>query len=229
MFFWGDKNQKLKAHALKMKPKGQLKNYLMTPLLDKNLAVQDLNYLILDFETTGLDDKKDHILSMGFTEICNNRIQLKSSQHHLVKTDRKLASANVSIHQITDDAIINGIEISAMMNLLLQHLAGKVLVAHYQRIEYNFIQNICQKLYGHLIPLQMVDTLQIEKRHLDRMHRTIQPNQLRLANLRAQYNLPRYHAHNAMEDAIATAELFLAQISHRQINGYQLKLKDILS
>lgn len=29
----------------------------------------DVDYLVLDFETTGLDARKDAILSMGYTEI----------------------------------------------------------------------------------------------------------------------------------------------------------------
>ncbi len=229
MFFWGDKNQKLITKALAMKPRGQLRNYLKTPLVDKQTPALEVDYLVLDFETTGLDHQRDHIISIGFTEIKQGRIWLNKSQHHWVKTSKKLSSSNVSIHQITDDQVTTGISIEAMMQLLLEHLAGKVLVAHYQSIEYNFIQHISQKLYGHQLPLQMVDTLRVEKKRLQKLMRPIGVNQLRLFNLRSQYNLPRYHAHNAMEDAIATAELLLAQISHRQRAGYQLKLKHILS
>jgi len=229
MFKWTNKNQKLIDLALSFKPTGQLKNYLMTPLIDKKTNVLDAEYLVLDFETTGLNFRTDHIISMGFTQIKTGRIQLQSSQHHLVKTEKKLKSQNVSIHQITDDAVCHGISINTMMNLLLQHMAGKVVIAHYKNIEYQFIQHLSHALYGHALPVLMVDTMAIEKKRMDRLNWHIQPNQLRLSNLRTAYHLPRYHAHNAMEDAIATAELFLAQISHRQLNGYQLKLKDILS
>ncbi len=228
MFNWKSKNQKLIESALARRPSGQLKNYLMTPQVDRNTPVDKVDYFVIDFETTGLDYQKDHIISIGFTEIKSGRVQLQNSQHHLVKTDRRLESNNVSIHQITDDELSNGISIKQMMNLLLQHLAGKVMVAHYKNIEENFIQQISKSLFGHPLPLQVVDTLVIETRKLQRLNNPINPNQLRLFNLREQYHLPRYHAHNAMEDAIATAELLLAQISHRQQQGYQLKLKDIM-
>ncbi|MCX7554917.1 exonuclease domain-containing protein [Marinicella sp. S1101] len=227
--FWNNKNQKLIDRALRLNPMGQLKNYLMTPLVDLNLPALSVDYLVLDFETTGLDDQRDHIISIGFTEISQGRVQLNRSQHHLVKTEKKLESDNVSIHQITDDEVSQGIGIKAMMNLLLQHMAGKAVVAHYQSIEYNFIQRISEQLYGHALPMVMVDTLQIERRKLQRLFRPIGANQLRLFNLRNDYNLPRYHAHNAMEDAIATAELLLAQICHRQQQHKAVKLKDITS
>jgi DNA polymerase-3 subunit epsilon len=228
MFSWKDKNQKLLEKALKSTPQGQLKNFLMTPMVPKDTPVEKVDYFVVDFETTGLDYRKDHIISVGFTEIKAGRIQLLKSQHHLVKTDRRLESKNVSIHQITDDEVSTGISVKQMMDLLLQHMAGKVVVAHYKNIEQNFIQNISESMYGHQLPLQLVDTLVIERKRLHKLHKSIHPNQLRLFNLREQYHLPRYNAHNALEDAIATAELLLAQISHRQRHGYQLKLKDIL-
>ncbi|MCB1583069.1 MAG: exonuclease domain-containing protein [Marinicella sp.] len=229
MFGWKSKNQKRLEKALSLHPKGQLKNFLMTPLADQNRSAEHIDYFVIDFETTGLDYKKDHIISMGFTTIKNGRIQLQHSQHHLVKTDKKLQSDNVSIHQITDDAVSHGITVKTMMNLLLQNLSGKVMVAHYKNIEENFIQSISETLYGHKLPLLVVDTLNIERRIRQKLNQPIYSNQLRLFNLREHYHLPRYHAHNALEDAIATAELLLAQISHRQRQGYQVKLKDILS
>ncbi len=229
MFKWLNKNQRIIADALKRNPTGQLKNYLRTPLIDQNLPALQAEYLVLDFETTGLDHLNDHIISLGFTHIKDGRIQLNSSQHVLVKTAKKLSSDNVSIHQITDDEVQQGVSVQALMELLLQQMAGKALVAHHQNIEYLFIQQLSQQLFGHPLPMLMVDTMLIEQKRLQRLQRFIKPNQLRLFNLRDQYHLPRYHAHNALEDAIATAELLLAQIKHRQHAGYQLKLKDILS
>jgi DNA polymerase-3 subunit epsilon len=41
------------------------------------------------------------------------------------------------------------------------------------------------------------------------------PSELRLTALRVKYGLPNHYAHNALNDAIATAELLLAQISER--------------
>jgi DNA polymerase-3 subunit epsilon len=46
-------------------------------------------------------------------------------------------------------------------------------------------------------------------------HRQARDGELRLDALRAAYNLPRYPAHNALSDALATAELFLALLQHQ--------------
>ena len=61
-----------------------------------------------------------------------------------------------------------------------------------------------------LVAQQTIDTLEIAQRVFERRNHTIQPGDLRLFNLRPRYNLPQYRAHNALSDALATAELFLA-------------------
>jgi len=48
-----------------------------------------------------------------------------------------------------------------------------------------------------------------------------------LFNLRRTYNMPAYKAHNALMDAIATAELFLAMVSKIASNK-NASLRDFL-
>ena len=81
---------------------------------------------------------------------------------------------------------------------------------------------------GGVIPvLPVIDTMALEAR-LHRRHksglfaglfanlfgRNAAPLSIRLADSRARYHLPRYRAHHALTDALATAELLQAQIAH---------------
>ncbi|MBL4660796.1 MAG: hypothetical protein JKY19_10605 [Alcanivoracaceae bacterium] len=228
MFSWFDKNQRWLKKGLKQSKNKKFRDYLLTGLPDINKTVYDSAFFVLDFETTGLDVKKDHIISAGFTEIKYNRIVLRKSEHHIVTTNLKLKSENVGIHHLTDDVLSQGMQIKELIDYLLIKMAGKTIIAHFQNIEYNFIQQACQSLYGLPLPMVMLDTLQIEKRRLEKLNRYIHDNQLRLFNLRNDYNLPRYKAHNAMEDAISTAELFIAQVKKREIFSTQTRIKDWL-
>ena len=44
------------------------------------------------------------------------------------------------------------------------------------------------------------------------------PGSLRLNAARSQYGLPRYGAHNSLTDALACAELYLAEVAELQAN-----------
>lgn len=229
MLDWWRKTAWYRDTLLKKTDNDHLTAYLKTPLPEKQLPAIAAVYLALDFETTGLNPDTDSILSMGYTVIRNGRVVLGESGHFLVRVSAPLPEKSVVIHQITDDVMAQGATLSEVMERLLDLMRGKVLLVHYAAIERGFLNAATRQLYGVRLPLCMVDTMEIEKGVLMRRQQGIGKGQLRLFNLRRQYNLPRYRAHNAMEDAISTAELFLAQMHHRQWDESAVQLKDLLT
>ena len=75
--------------------------------------------------------------------------------------------------------------------------------------------------------LPYIDTLQMEQRMMSRQGKVPPKNGLRLASCRTRYNLPDYPGHNALVDALATAELLLAQLTYRSGTG-KLSLRDLV-
>ena len=67
----------------------------------------------------------------------------------------------------------------------------------------------------------------IAEKQAHRLNKPVQPNALRLFNLRKQMNLPNYKAHNALEDAISTAELFLAQKANINQDLSKIRLSEL--
>ncbi|WP_286204536.1 CBS domain-containing protein [Corynebacterium afermentans] len=57
---------------------------------------------------------------------------------------------------------------------------------------------------------EVVDTFAMERRHMERMGTYPRGEDLRLPRVRQRYNLPMYANHNALTDAVACAELYLA-------------------
>jgi DNA polymerase-3 subunit epsilon len=202
--------------------------YLQTPFPEKKHNAWELDYLVLDFETTGLDAGKDAILSMGYTEIRAGRVMLDACIHRIIKLNIPLPPETVVVHKITDDRMNEGMHLHDALHELMERMTGKVLVAHFEHIERTFLQAAMQRVYGQKLPLLMLDTLAIEKRTRERAQRVIIPNEFRLGNLRQAYNLPRYGAHNALQDAIATAELLLAEMSYMQGNLRHLPLSVLM-
>ncbi len=205
-----------------------VRHYLQTPLPSMNTPYAEVEYLALDFETTGLNARQEAILSVGYSVIQQQRIQLSENGHHIIKVNRPISEESIVIHKITEERACRGEHIHDVMQLLLRKMAGRVLLVHYAAIEKNFLKQICKQLYGFHLPFLMVDTFALEYNYLHKTGQLIVEQQLRLSNLRKHYGLPRYHAHNAMVDAIATAELFLAQMQSRHTTACQIPLKQIL-
>ena len=95
-------------------------------------------------------------------------------------------------------------------------------MAHHARIERTFLDAACTRLYGGTLPnLKFADTLALEKRSLDPAgERRFQAGRpAPVGGALERYGLPRYKAHNALTDALAAAELFLAQAGHAAGRG----------
>lgn len=204
-----------------------LSQFLTAPLPDNKLSWRQADYLVVDFETTGLNAKTDQLLSIGAVPVVNGMVQLAYSKYWLIKQNVDLQAENVAIHQLTDSTLAQGVELNQAITELLELLTGKVMVAHFASIEIEFLQQACKQLWQ-LAPIwPIVDTLAIEKNRLDKRNLPYDANDLRLINLRAKYGLPEFTEHHALNDAIATAELLLAQLSQTN-NREQTKIGQLL-
>ena len=199
-----------RKRALAKAAPGPLADYLATPFPHKHSNCRDLEIVAIDLETTGLDPEKDEILSIGLVHIKDWGVQLSSSWHSIVRVDKAIPGETAVIHHITDDQSAAGAPLEELLPVVLERLAGRAMLVHYSPIEQNFLNAACQKLYGAPFVAAIIDTLEIAQRAYQVRNHSIQPGDLRLFNLRPRYNLPQYKAHNALNDALATAEVFLA-------------------
>ena len=206
-------------------PAGPLRDFLSVPFPALYTPFDQIPILAVDFETTGLDAIEDKLLSVGCVELNHNQIMLGSSYHEIIQTEGSLKADNVTIHQITDDQKDQGKSLAEVVEQLLKRLAGKVMLVHFSRIERQFLRQACLELYGMAPPFPIIDTLVVAKKRLDKRDVAYDPSELRLSALRTKYGFPEHYAHNALNDAIATAELLLAQVSER---GENISLQQLI-
>ena len=214
--------------ALRKAPRGPMRDFLETPFPKLSADYREIEILAIDLETTGLDPRRDDILSVGYVVMKGNRIDLSSARHRLVRTARAIPEASAIIHQITDDQAAQGGLLDDVLAELLKDLSGKVMLAHHATVEKGFLSDACQRVYGVSLPVPVIDTQALAQRTFQRRHIAFKPSDMRLHALSERYNLPRYGAHNALSDALAAAELFLAQASHSDSSD-KVPLRDFLT
>ena len=115
------------------------------------------------------------------------------------------------VHLLTQEMVDEGIQLDDALSALRTALHGGVLLAHFAQLEVGFIEKASQHVFGEKPRLTVVDTFALERRHMERMGTYPRGEDLRLARVRERYGLPRYNNHNALSDALACAELYLAQ------------------
>lgn len=188
------------------------------PGADTPLA--QLEFVALDIETTGLDARRHAIVSIGLIPFSLQRIRTDQAWYQVVRPIGDLIPESVTFHHITHSDIRQAPRFSEIVEPLLTQLAGKVAVVHYRNIERGFIDQAVHHALGEHLLFPLVDTMQIEADlHPQRQRGWLgqllgrKPISIRLADSRSRYSLPLYQAHHALTDALATAELFQAQVA----------------
>jgi DNA polymerase III subunit epsilon len=202
-----------RTRLLRSAPSGPLRDYLSQPFPAPSTGHTDLRLLAVDLETTGLDPRRDGILSIGFVPVDGARITLAGARQVLVKATREVGQS-AAIHGLTDDALAGGAPLEQALGIVLAALAERVLLAHHAAIERAFLSAACVQVFGTDVPFPSVDTMVLERRLLEAgSGHEPPPDSLRLQTSRDRRGLPRYRSHEAMTDALACAELYLAQVS----------------
>ena len=203
-----------RERALRGVAPGPLHDYLAVPTPTAETPLADLRLLAVDIETTGLDPRRDRVLSIGWLDVDGGRIELGSAGQVVVRDAGGAAGVGQSatVHGLTDDRLAHGIPLEDAVARLLGALAGRVLLAHFARIETQFLAAVCERAWGAGMPCVVVDTFELERRVVaGGWGAEPARGALRLWTARERRGLPVYRAHEALTDALACAELYLAQ------------------
>ncbi|MDX1677801.1 3'-5' exonuclease [Arsukibacterium sp.] len=199
-----------------------LRQFYAAGMIAASTPISQVPLLAIDFETTGLNAEDNGIVSIGLVPFNLQRIFCSRARQWLLKPRFALTDSSVTVHRITHSEISNAPDLSAVLPELLPLLAGKVAVVHYRQIERSFLAASVKVRLGESILFPVIDTMELEAR----LHRAKplswwdklrgrQQLSIRLDASRSRYQLPPYRPHHAVTDALASAELLQAQISHR--------------
>ncbi len=202
---------------------------LQQPLPARGTRLADLEIVALDFETTGLDPARDHVIAAGWVLLRGDRIVMASARELRVSSGgAEGVGQSAVIHGIVDSDLDDAESIEAMVEHLLPELAGRAIVAHAAVIEQGFLAALLRRMGGVPLPNPFIDTMALERHLVEGNGGSVRElhGDLTLDSCRARRQLPEHQRHSAGADAVACAELLLAQID--QLGGAaQVKLKDL--
>ena len=169
-------------------------------------------WVALDCETTGLDLRRDRIVSIGAVRIVGNRLLTSQRLELIVRPERAMAPASMRVHQLRESDVAAGMPTEQAMRQLLEFIGSRPLVGYYLEFDVGMINRAIWPTLGVGLPQAKID---ISALYYDMKNRQLQAqlrNQqidLRFATIMRELDLPWRDAHDALNDAVMAGLAFL--------------------
>jgi DNA polymerase-3 subunit epsilon len=183
------------------------------------------SFAALDFETTGLDFDRDHVLSFGVVPVEGGRARVGEGVYRVVRPPIDVPAASIRVHGIRPSELGDAPALADVVGELADSLRGRVLVAHASGVELGFLERMRR---GHDLPRvrHAIDVLDLAE-ELERRSGDGALESRRLGYVAERFGVPVSRTHHAFGDALITAQLFLVLVT--RLEGLGLgRTRDLL-
>ena len=169
-------------------------------------------YICLDCETSGLNPKKDEILSIGAVHIKDNKILMSKTFNIFLKPSKNIDSESIKIHHIRPIDLENGIEPQKAIFQLLEFIGSRTIVGYYIEFDIAIISRYTQEFIGIKLPNKTIEvsSMYYKTRRKSSYYGLVD---LKFDTILKNLNIPNFGKHDALNDAIMTSIIFLKLIS----------------
>lgn len=177
-----------------------------------HLNVGDVDYVVLDVETTGLRPGPDRVIEIAGIRLHGG--QSVESFQVLVNPLRRLPPFIVQFTGITNDMVAKAPPAEQVMPGFLRFIEGAIIVGHNVNFDIGFLSYEAQRL-GQTFPIDGLDTIALARRFLPGLRR------FKLDLVAQHLAIPAANRHRAMGDAKVTAAIFLKLLDYAREQGIQ--------
>ena len=177
---------------------------LPAPLL--GAGWREAEFCVLDLETTGMDLRRDDIVSYGAVIVANGRIHCGQSAYRLVRPERAVSVASLTVHQLRQADLADAPRIDDVLDDLIDLLAHRALVAHAAWFEEAFLNRALHRS-GRALGSAVIDTAALLR--ACGLTATGSPRESSIEAAAGRLKVPVHTPHHALGDAVTAAQVFL--------------------
>jgi DNA polymerase-3 subunit epsilon len=162
---------------------------------------KEMTYTALDFETTGLDPKRDRIVEIGALRF---GVQGEfESLSVLVNPGMPISPAASKVNGISDEMLVSCRPVDELIPELCSFLGSSILIAHNAPFDLSFLKEAMKRAGMKRKIFRVVDTRILASQAFPGKR------SYSLQNLIRDFSINPGRAHRALDDARACEELFL--------------------
>jgi DNA polymerase III subunit epsilon len=179
--------------------------------VNRKTPVDELSFLVIDAETTGLNVRRDKLLSLAGVRVKGGQINLSQLHSWVVFQDNVNVNEAASVHCILPSDTRSGLPEPLVIEEMLPDLQGAILVGHHVQFDAMLLNEALRRRFQVGLRNPVIDTADLAMHAIDAFAKTGYANQRppTLDEVCAHCGIPMMERHTAAGDAYTTAELFL--------------------
>ena len=147
MMALSDYIQRIKGPVSSDKKAGDIPD-TWTGSVSKKSRIDETVFVVFDMEMSGIDPRKDFIVSIGALKMTGSKIHVGKEFYSLVRPEGQMTKKNVEIHGIMPDELKGQRQIDEVLPEFLDFISDSVLVGHFVHMDLNFINAALKNLYN---------------------------------------------------------------------------------
>jgi DNA polymerase-3 subunit epsilon len=169
----------------------------------------------LDCETSGLDPKKDSIISVGAVVVNGCRIRTSEALDLTLAPPEKLDPESVTVHKLRKQDLHGGLSVEDAMKQVLSFVGNRPILGYHVAFDAAIIDSHIEPIFGFRLPNNLVELADVYVRRCGRPDSGLEAD-LRLETIASRLGLPVPRGrHTALNDAVFTAALYV-RLMHGQ-------------
>lgn len=181
---------------------------------DQSRPLAEYTFVVCDTELTGLKQRRDEIIAIGAVKIIDLRIELTQTFHQYIRPRNLEHTDSTLVHRITPEQLKAMPSMAEVLPEFIRFCGDGLIVGHHVALDMNFLNRAAREVLGGTLCNPSIDTMRLamgfkEAQFMDRHGHGKLSTSYRLEDLGREFGLPQFSPHDALDDALQTAYLFL--------------------
>lgn len=179
---------------------------------ERKLRISMKDYIVLDIETTGMHPDYARITEIGAAKVIDD--QIVAVFNMLVNPEVSIPENIIKLTGITNEMVVDAPVIGQVMPVFLSFCEDLPILGHNVPFDFSFLKTNAMRLNLHF-EKKALDTLILSRQYIEDQHSYCLSHLIRFCSIN------RKNAHRALDDALATHELFQI-IKYKYMEAYKV-------
>lgn len=185
------------------------------PPMSERVSIAAARFVVVDVETSGLNPRRDRLLSIGAVTVEHMRAAPRAAFHAVVRNETPTTRENVAVHGLTPSRQAAGAMPEQALGEFLGFIGKAPCVAFHARFDHAVLDRALRAEFGVRLTNPWIDLAEL----LPALYPEARLINGTLDKWLGYFRLHVHSRHDAVHDAAATAELLLIALARAERRG----------